>query len=102
MEIIKKIGSGSFAKLFLAKDTNSQKYAIKTVSTTKKDEEDIITEIKIWEKLQKSEKVSSLPNFYGSFKEELQSKTQKSYEYHLVFDYFPKTLKNVIDELRND
>ena len=88
--------------MFLATNKNSQKYAIKTFSTTKKDEEDITTEIKIWEKLQKSEKVSSLPNFYGSFKEELQSKTQLSIEYYLVFDYFPKTVRDVIDKLRND
>ena len=89
--------------LYLATDkSTSQKYAIKTVPTTKKEEDLIISEIKIWEKLQNAQKPSSLPRFYGSYKDEFQSMTQKTIEYHLVFDYFPKTLQNVIDKLTNN
>ena len=82
------------------KTSKSQKYAIKTIPTLKKSEEDIKKEIAIWEKLQKSDKTRSIPRFYNSFREETSSKTRKNIEYHLIFDYFPTSLKKIISNLQ--
>ena len=102
LTIYKEFASGSFGTLSLAvdKQTGSHKYAIKTISTSKKDEEEITREIQIWEKFDKSEKTSALPKYYNYFREEISSKIRKTIDYHLVFDYFPKSLKEVIDDLK--
>ena len=101
LEISEEFASGSFGTLSLALDkkTRSHKYAIKTISTTKKEVEEIMREIQIWEMLEKSEKTRSLPRYYNYFREEINSKIRKTVEYHIVFDYFPQSLKDVIDDL---
>ena len=102
LDISEEFASGSFGTLSLAVDkkTRSHKYAIKTISNTKKEVEEIMREIKIWKKLEKSEKTRSLPRYYNYFEEEINSKIRKTVEYHLVFDYFPQSLKDVIDDLK--
>ena len=89
---------------FLATDmaSKSHKYAIKTIPTLKKMEEDIIKEIKIWEKIEKADKPKSIPKFYNWSREEVSTTTCKHVDYHLIFDYYPNSLKKIITNLKNN
>jgi len=106
LEILNPIsdGEGSFGTLFLATDmaSKSKKYAIKTISTLKKIEEDIIKEIKIWEKIEKSGKPKSIPKLYNWSREEISTQTWNHVDYHLIFDYYPNSLKKIITNLKNN
>ena len=98
------IAEGSFGTLYLAKRKRkkSQIYAIKTVSTLTKNVEEIENEIKIWEGFQMTKTPKSLAKFHSFEREEFNSQTRKSIEYHLIFDYYKKSLKNVIDDLSTE
>lgn len=101
---IKEIAKGAFGTLNLAKHkkiANQQLYAVKTTSTVKKDLEDLENENKIWGMIPMSNKPKALANFYSSTIEEIESQTNKIIHYHLIFDYYPKSIKKVIEELKD-
>ena len=97
----KYISKGSFGLVHQAqnKATMEKLYAIKTMNIqTGKLPEEINKEIKLWEDLEKSRKPSSIPNFYGYYVEDIGF---SGISYHLVFDYFPISLRNIIEDLKN-
>ena len=102
LEILEPIGEGSFGTLYLATDKIQRvhKYAIKTIPTLKKSEAEIEKEITIWKKIQKSERPRAIPRFYNFFREEIVTQTRINIDYHLIFDYFPHTLRKTIQNLK--
>jgi len=94
------ISSGTFGTVHKVqnKSTNDKQYAVKTMTfQSGKNQAEILKEIEIWQSLQSLQKPNSLPNFYGSFNENL-GLTGTSF--HLVFDYHPKSLNNIIEDLK--
>ena len=76
---------------------SKQIYAMKTL-TQLSDNLTIEREIGVWEKLRKlKQKPLAIPNFYGYLK---QNQKFSAGSYHLFFDYFPKSLKNVIEDIK--
>lgn len=105
-KVLQEINKGAFGTLYLATDklSETQKFAIKTIQTQKekKIEKKIIKkEIEIWEKLEASiQKPKGIPKFYRWFKEEISTSTRTNVEFHLVFDYFPYSLKSLLSKLK--
>ena len=99
----KPINSGSYGTLYRAtlKTDTSHKYAIKTMSIQNKNEEEIKKEINIWTMLQNCDKPRSFPEFYQYFQKETTNLV-KTIEYHLVFDYYPFSLRSVINSLKEN
>ena len=99
-EIINQISHGSFGDVFLATNsyTPNHLYAIKTIHLRPKDSDsDILKEIETLENLDASGlKPNSIPKYYGYAKE---SNKFNQTQYHLVFEYFPKTLKSVLENI---
>ena len=76
---------------------SKQIYAMKTL-TQLSDNLTIEREIGVWEKLRKlKQKPLAIPIFYGYLK---QNQMFSAVSYHLFFDYFPKSLKNVIEDIK--
>jgi len=63
-----------------------------------KSQDDIQREIDLWINLESCLKPNSIPKFYG-FKKESLGFTGISF--HLIFDYFPKSLQSLLENLRN-
>jgi len=86
--------SGVIGLLYAAKDPHDPKqplFGIK-VRTLKHEQ-------KIWKKISKFPlELSSIPNFYGSFKEDSFCKKEDNCFVHMVFDPFTKSLKTLIEE----
>lgn len=101
-EVINQISHGSFGDVFLATNsyTPNHLYAIKTIHLRPKDSDsDILKEIETLENLHASGlKPNSIPKYYGFAKE---SNKFNQTQYHLVFEYFPKTLKSVIENIKS-
>lgn len=91
---------GGTWSLYSGVDKKGKKIAVKSIPCLKKSEETIIKEIKIWEKYKYSDKPKSFPVFYCFFREEFSSKTRKNIDYHLIFDNYPTSLKNIIENLK--
>jgi len=98
----KQISSGSFGTVHQAqnKATEEKIYAIKTMTfQSGKNQEEIQREIDIWENLQLKPRPNAIPNFYGFKKEDLGF---SGISYHLIFDYFPKSLQSLLDDFRKN
>jgi len=96
------ISSGSFGTVHKVqnKATQEKLYAIKTMTfQSGKNQDEIQKEINIWKKLQSIEKPKAIPNFYGSKTESLGF---SGISHHMIFDYFPRSLQNVIEDLKNN
>ena len=100
-EVISQISKGAFGDVFLAKNFASEDkfYAIKTIPLRPKEsDEDILKEIDILEKFNENQmKPQSIPQYFGFYKE--SNKFQQT-QYHLIFEYFPLTLKSLINDLK--
>ena len=89
----KKGAFGIVEKVFYI--PKNKEYAMKTI-TKNPDDNCVEREIGMWNKIKDlTQKPSSIPNFYGS----LQNKFSPS-TFNLFFDYFPKSIKNIIEELK--
>lgn len=101
-EVINQISHGSFGDVFLATHSLAPNnlYAIKTIHLRPKDSDsDILKEIETLENLHASGlKPNSIPKYYGYAKE---SNKFNQTQYHLVFEYFPKTLKFVLENIKS-
>jgi len=90
---------GSFGSVCKVKHIKTNKiYAVKTfthISSLNK----IQMEVNLWERLQKLPgKPSSIPNFYGSCEKDSGLNV---ISIHLLFDYFPCSLKNLLDDYKS-
>jgi len=97
----KLISSGSFGTVHRVqnKATQEKLYAIKTMTfQSGKSQDEIQKEIDLWKKLQSIEKTKAIPNFYGSKTESLGF---TGISHHMIFDYFPKSMQSVIEDLKN-
>ena len=98
----KFISSGSFGTVHSAlnKATKDKVYAVKTMTfQSQKSQEEIEREIHLWKTLQLQQKPKAIPNFYGSHKENVG---MGGVIYHMIFDYFPKSVKSLIEELKSN
>ena len=95
------IRSGTFGSVSKVKHSQNGKiYAIKSFTQVSSSLNKIQREISLWKILQTlPEKPSAIPNFHGSFKEYLNLSGEAV---HLIFDYFPYSLKNVIDDVKSN
>lgn len=85
------------------KFSECKKYAIKTISTLDEEEEkNIKNEIKIWDKIQKEGNLKSIPNYYGFSREEIPTQTQTQTDFHLIFDFYPSSLSQVIKDMKTE
>jgi len=79
---------------------NNREYAIKTLTSfpKNKDNEDSLSEIQIWNDIEAFPfKPKSIPNFYGFIEEKVGF---SGVTYHLFFDYYPQSLKNLIETMK--
>lgn len=89
----KKGAFGIVEKVFYL--PSKKEYAMKTI-TKNPDDNCVEREIEMWNKIKDlNQKPSSIPNFYGSLQNHFSPST-----FNLFFDYFPKSIKNIIDELK--
>jgi len=82
------------------KKLGPQKFIFKNISTKDSDEERILLEIRIWEKLETSEKPKAIPRFVGFIKDETKKAKLTDIDYYLIFEKFPYNLRNLIDLLK--
>ena len=82
--------------------SQSKKYAIKTISTLNQKETDITNEIEMWEKTQKERNLKSIPNYYGFSREEIITQMRTQTEFHLIFDFYPSSLRQVIKDMKTE
>jgi len=95
----KTTSSGVIGMLYAAKEPDDPKQPLFGIKVRTLKQNDIKLEQKIWEKISKfSLKPSSIPNFYGSFKEDSFFKKEKIFTVHMVYDPFSKSLKTLIEE----
>ena len=91
--------SGVIGMIHAAKEPDDSKQPLFAIKVRCLKQNDIKFEQKIWEKISKfSLKPSSIPNFYGLFKEDSFSKKQNICTVHMVFDPFSKSLKTLLEE----
>ena len=96
-----QISKGAFGIVHKVNDSQTNRdFAVKTITALdEKDRLKIEKEIEIWEKLSSLKcKPRSIPNFYGSRRENFAI---AGFKYDLVFDVFPKSLDKVISKLKN-
>lgn len=94
------IKTGTFGSVSKVKHSQSGKiYALKSLNQDISSSNKIDREIILWQTLQSlPEKPSSIPDFHCYLKGDLNFLGGESM--HLLFDYFPYSLKNVIDNLK--
>ena len=93
----KFIAQGAFGKVQRI-HVKDKYYAVKTISENgDKKEEEIQREIKIWKIIDHPKKPKAIPNFYQFLKEKVIFGTI----YHMIFDFFPQSLKRKIEKEYN-
>ena len=95
-----EVSRGSFGTVHKVENINIKNkfFAIKEMIPNNSDEKlKIEKEILMWEKFEKLQnKPCSLPKYYGSDKENFGLNRTN---YHLIFDFFPLSLKEIISDL---